>query len=349
MVTTKTGPRQLPSPTFGVTGVRFERPCRSPVCCSAFALVPSEVGFVGESRPRASAADGPTCATGGKKHVGTHKERRFRRGWQVSGMWQRATGIVVGVWAVCVLNGGCRFEPEGVGQVSWMGDSPGDAGVGSGSQVYTETGAALGGQSGGSAGQSGGAVAGATDVGAAGSMAFGSAGPGASGEAGGTAGDEDVAGQGSAATTDALPSSSSGGSAGAESVLGCDAEIDGCNPVRNEGCPAELEMQCAIDLAAKATGYCIFSAPESGNAGMGTAGTPAGVGAMPVPPAASPSTTTTSTTACFNSGVTESCEPKSTCYSGECRTICLCDADCDAGGCCSDPVGDTGFKVCGAC
>jgi hypothetical protein len=111
---------------------------------------------------------------------------------------------------------------------------------------------------------------------------------------------------------------------------GSDAAIDAgqcaevaiavCDPVKNKYCDPNFAMQCAIDLLNPLTGYCIFSAPTSVLGG-----------------------------GCLNSGVTETCPPRSTCFSGTCATICLCDADCAAGSCCSEPVGDTGFSVCGEC
>jgi hypothetical protein len=97
--------------------------------------------------------------------------------------------------------------------------------------------------------------------------------------------------------------------------------VEGCNPVTNETCPDSLAMQCAIDHLAILTGYCIFSSP-----------TPPALGGD-----------------CLNTGVTESCPPTSTCVDGTCRELCYCDIDCTAGTCCTDPVADTGFKVCGDC
>jgi hypothetical protein len=95
--------------------------------------------------------------------------------------------------------------------------------------------------------------------------------------------------------------------------------VTGCNPVSNDGCAPELMMQCAVDLAAPSpTGYCIFAAPMDGGA-------------------------------CFNSGLTESCPPTTTCVAGECRSLCFCDADCEEGKCCAEPIGITGFNVCGDC
>ena len=93
-----------------------------------------------------------------------------------------------------------------------------------------------------------------------------------------------------------------------------------CDPVQNKYCDPNFAMQCAIDLLSPLTGYCIFSSPMSVLGGS-----------------------------CFNSGLTESCPPRATCFNGTCATICLCDTDCGAGSCCSEPIGDTGFSVCGGC
>jgi hypothetical protein len=92
-----------------------------------------------------------------------------------------------------------------------------------------------------------------------------------------------------------------------------------CNPVTNEGCAGTLQMQCAVDQLAILRGYCIFSSPPPGTGG------------------------------CINSGVTESCPPTFTCVVDQCQKLCLCDADCDEGQCCTQQVGSTGFKVCRDC
>jgi hypothetical protein len=111
------------------------------------------------------------------------------------------------------------------------------------------------------------------------------------------------------------PDASVVGDAGAT----CTPAVALCNPVTNDGCPPS--MQCAVDLGADVlAGYCIFSAP------------------MDMPDGG-----------CFNSGVTESCPPTSTCFDFQCRTLCFCDADCEKGQCCVEPVGSFGFKVCGDC
>jgi hypothetical protein len=95
-----------------------------------------------------------------------------------------------------------------------------------------------------------------------------------------------------------------------------------CNPVTNEGCSAALQMQCAVSFDAPLTGYCIFF----------SGGPPPALGG-----------------ACLNTVVTESCPAKSTCVAERCRTLCFCDADCEAGQCCTEPLQSTGFKVCGDC
>lgn len=107
--------------------------------------------------------------------------------------------------------------------------------------------------------------------------------------------------------------------AGPDPVAECpEVVIAVCNPVTNEGCSAGLDMQCGIDLTAPLTGYCVFIAPPA-------------VG-MP--------------DECLNTGVTESCPATTACFAGKCHGICLCDADCDAGQRCSEPIEGTGFSVC---
>jgi hypothetical protein len=98
-------------------------------------------------------------------------------------------------------------------------------------------------------------------------------------------------------------------------------EVAVCDPVLNQGCSATLQMQCAVDLLAPGlAGYCIFRGTTPPDGG-----------------------------ACFNSGVTEDCLPTNTCYGGQCRKLCYCDADCGAGQCCSLRVGNYGFGACGDC
>ncbi|MET0388671.1 MAG: hypothetical protein ABW321_22050 [Polyangiales bacterium] len=95
-----------------------------------------------------------------------------------------------------------------------------------------------------------------------------------------------------------------------------------CDPVINEGCPAALRMQCAVDFASDAlAGYCIFQGPPAPN------GSPT----------------------CLNTIATESCGPTTTCVFGTCRALCFCDSDCAAGECCREKIGDLGFKVCSSC
>ena len=95
-----------------------------------------------------------------------------------------------------------------------------------------------------------------------------------------------------------------------------------CDPVKNEGCPAELRMQCAVDFTADTlAGYCIFQGPPA--------------------PDGSPT--------CLNTVATESCGPTTTCVLGTCRTLCYCDTDCPESECCTETIGELGFKVCGTC
>jgi hypothetical protein len=104
------------------------------------------------------------------------------------------------------------------------------------------------------------------------------------------------------------------------SASNCAPKVDGCNPVKNEGCLAELGMHCTVDpLAFTLAGYCIFSATQDGGTG------------------------------CLNTFVTESCPPKSTCFEGQCQKLCFCNSDCDPGECCAEPLGSLGFKVCNKC
>lgn len=92
-----------------------------------------------------------------------------------------------------------------------------------------------------------------------------------------------------------------------------------CDPVLNTGCAPNLSMRCAVDYnAPHLAGYCAFDGPVDG----GT---------------------------CLNTGVTESCPARSTCYGGVCRMLCFCDADCAPGRCCSDSLGEYGFRACGDC
>lgn len=100
-----------------------------------------------------------------------------------------------------------------------------------------------------------------------------------------------------------------------------EAAIAVCDPIQNIGCPSGLSMQCAIDYAARLTGYCIYNAPPA----LGMSGE------------------------CLNTGITESCPPQFTCFAERCAKICLCDAECGAGQCCSQPIDRTGFSVCSDC
>jgi hypothetical protein len=102
---------------------------------------------------------------------------------------------------------------------------------------------------------------------------------------------------------------------------GCEREVAICDPVANTGCSETLQMQCAPDLSApRLAGYCTFVGPLA-DGGL----------------------------ECLNSVVTESCPPSSTCLNNECRVLCHCDADCDVGQCCTEPLGEHGFHVCAPC
>ena len=96
--------------------------------------------------------------------------------------------------------------------------------------------------------------------------------------------------------------------------------FEGCNPIANTGCSEELRMQCDVDALASLQGVCVFKAmpPQDGS--------------------------------CLNVPPTESCPPRQTCVNfSSCRTLCLCDGDCDPGDCCTTPLGETGFRTCSAC
>jgi hypothetical protein len=94
-------------------------------------------------------------------------------------------------------------------------------------------------------------------------------------------------------------------------------QIQVCDPIANTGCPAELGLQCDVDLLATTpTGACVFSAPP------------------PDP------------NSCLAIFPTESCPPGSTCVEGACLKVCLCDSDCDAAERCDLPLAASGFKGC---
>jgi hypothetical protein len=146
------------------------------------------------------------------------------------------------------------------------------------------------------------------------------AGPTASPTDSGATGDMDA---GSAAGRDAAvdpepdtqPPDSTGDDAGS-----CGQNIAVCDPIRKTGCATELQMQCDVDVfAATPTGICVFSTPS------------------PDPDA------------CLNIPPTESCPAGQTCVDAKCHTICLCDAECESGGCCNKAISAGGLKVCSPC
>lgn len=99
----------------------------------------------------------------------------------------------------------------------------------------------------------------------------------------------------------------------------CDRPSAICNPVTNIGCSSVLAQQCAVDLISPSlAGYCTFYAPVPGEG-------------------------------CLNTGLTESCPPTTVCVAGACRRLCLCDAHCGTGECCTTPVSESGFKICSSC
>ena len=136
--------------------------------------------------------------------------------------------------------------------------------------------------------------------------------------------DADVATPSDAGPLDAGAALADAGSAdaGEDATMQCpNVQIAVCDPVKNLGCSSALMQQCAIDYLGNLTGYCIFQAPPRSVLGGD----------------------------CLNTGVTESCPPTSTCYAARCQRIGLCDADCDAGQCCTGAIESTGFRVCGDC
>lgn len=95
--------------------------------------------------------------------------------------------------------------------------------------------------------------------------------------------------------------------------------IQVCDPISNTGCPAELGMQCDVDLfATTLSGVCVFSAPAQ------------------------------DPNSCLKIPPTETCPPQTTCVGQTCRRICVCDLDCESRQRCSMRLGDAGFKVCEA-
>lgn len=108
---------------------------------------------------------------------------------------------------------------------------------------------------------------------------------------------------------------------GAAGVCGSSRAIEVCDPIKDTGCSPELGMQCDVDLQASVLqGQCVFKAPQTDG---GT---------------------------CLNIPPTESCPPGQTCVDfGECRTVCLCNSDCDPGDCCTMPLGELGFRTCRPC
>ena len=126
-----------------------------------------------------------------------------------------------------------------------------------------------------------------------------------------------------AASAGASPRAAGSTAAQPTAADGCGRTVskDGCNPITNEGCAQELGMQCDVDLASNdLRGVCVFSAPA-----------PDGSTCLNIPP-------------------TESCPAGQTCVDfSECRKLCLCADDCDAGDCCNDALGSSGFKTCSSC
>jgi hypothetical protein len=118
------------------------------------------------------------------------------------------------------------------------------------------------------------------------------------------------------ATDDSTTNDGGGGGDGAGQ---CGATVPVCDPIHNTGC--NPFQQCDVDPTQKtaATGLCLF---YSGSDASG---------------------------ACMSTGITESCPAKETCVSGACRALCLCNADCAPGQCCTDTSSAAPFKLCQAC
>ncbi len=93
--------------------------------------------------------------------------------------------------------------------------------------------------------------------------------------------------------------------------------LSGCDPVRDEGCTAGV-TQCVIDPESSTpVGRCVFT------------GLPA--------------------TPCSESTLTTTCAPQHACVAGACRKYCSCDADCEDGDTCSEPLDGfetSGLRVC---
>jgi hypothetical protein len=80
----------------------------------------------------------------------------------------------------------------------------------------------------------------------------------------------------------------------------------GCDPVHNTGCTAGV-TQCVLDPESSApAGRCVFSGPAE--------------------------------TGCTESALSTTCPAQHTCRAGACRKYCFCDADCEPGESCSEPI-----------
>lgn len=139
-----------------------------------------------------------------------------------------------------------------------------------------------------------------------------------------TAGIDDVT---SDAGTDAAAKQSNPPIAGNDDesdIAECDRPLvaGDCDPTKEDNeCPTAATMKCFVDFQkATPTGYCAFYTPPLS-------------GSDP----------------CLNViGVTDSCLPGHYCHNQVCRKLCLCDDDCLAGECCTEPIGG-GFKLCADC
>jgi hypothetical protein len=107
-------------------------------------------------------------------------------------------------------------------------------------------------------------------------------------------------------------------SAEASDGRSCSGTVAVCDPIHNTGCNGL--QQCDVDPShtTSPTGVCLLADPADAGA-------------------------------CMAPLFTATCAARSTCVSGACRQLCLCDADCPTGQCCSDTSGPAGFTLCAPC
>ena len=117
-----------------------------------------------------------------------------------------------------------------------------------------------------------------------------------------------------AAATDGATAADAGARDAGDDGAGCTAPaLPGCDPVDNQGCTDGL-TQCVMDPESiTPAGRCVFS----------------GIPATP----------------CLESALSTSCPPMHACVGGACRKFCRCDADCEAGEACREPLAG-GVSLC---